>query len=345
MHDRAAIIRPALRLAWMLLAFAILAALALPGAALAQWKPDKPITIIVPWSAGGSTDQVTRVVAGELEDALGQKVVIVNQPGASGSIGTKSALDARHDGYTWAAGAAGDVGTYRVLGLLDTDIEDWNLYLDVANVAVVGVNANTPYKTFDDLLKAFRAKPGQVRVATAGQSSAGHLAIEIIRKHVPFEYKHVTYDGGNPAVIATVAGETEVVTQLAVEQADMLRAHRLRALAVLSDQPLQLEGYGEIPPLTKWIPNFDYPANYFGIWVPRGTPSEVIVAMNKIGKEERTKPDARKKPPPAPGAVFTPYYGLEAQRRVLPYIQNTAYIYADAGKAKLDPTDLGILRR
>src|SRR5688572_10810447 len=89
----------------------IVAALALTtGAAMAQWKPTKPVTIIVPWAAGGSTDQATRVAAGELEKHLGQKIVIVNQPGASGSIGSKSALEAPKDGYTWTAGAAKDIG-------------------------------------------------------------------------------------------------------------------------------------------------------------------------------------------------------------------------------------------
>ena len=81
-----------------------------------NWKPTQPINLIVPWAAGGSTDQVTRVTAAELEKALGQKIVIVNQPGASGSIGTKSALDAPKDGYTWTAGAAQDLGTYQTLG-------------------------------------------------------------------------------------------------------------------------------------------------------------------------------------------------------------------------------------
>jgi len=330
--------------AGMLAAAALLALAGLEGTSLAQWKPAKPITIIVPWGAGGSTDQVTRIVAGEMEDALGTKVVIVNQPGASGSIGTKSAIDSARDGYTWAAGAAGDVGTYKVLGLLDTRIEDWNLYLDVANVAVVGVNATTSYKDFPDLLKAFKDKPGQVRVATAGVSSAGHLAIEIIRKHVPFEYKLVTYDGGNPAVIATVGGECEVVTQLAVEQADMLRAHRLRALAVLSDQPLTIEGYGEVPPLTKWVPGFVYPPNYFGIWVHKGAPAEVVEAVNNAWKTKIANSEKLKKYAASRGAFFTPYYGDDALKRVVPYIQNTAYVYYDAGKAKVNPADLGIQR-
>ena len=79
---------------------AAIAAFALAGPAAAQWKPSKPINIIVPWAAGGATDQVTRVAAGELEEALGAKIVVINQPGAAGSIGTMNALNAPRDGYT-----------------------------------------------------------------------------------------------------------------------------------------------------------------------------------------------------------------------------------------------------
>ena len=148
-----------------------------PAPASAQnypWKPEKPITIIVPWAAGGSTDQVTRVAAAEIEKALGQKIVVVNQAGASGSIGTRNAMQAPADGYTWTAGAAKDLGTYVVSGLLDTKIADWRLYLNVANVSVLGVNPNTPYKTAQDVVDAMKAKPGQVSVATAGVNSSGH---------------------------------------------------------------------------------------------------------------------------------------------------------------------------
>src|SRR5690606_25977545 len=147
------------------------AVLALPGAASAQnypWKPERPINIIVPWAAGGSTDQVVRVTAAEIEKALGQKVVIINQPGASGSIGTKSALEAAKDGYTWTSGAAKDIGTYAVSGLLDTKIADWRLYLSVVNVSVLGANPGTPYKTAKDVVEAMKAKPNSVSVATAG---------------------------------------------------------------------------------------------------------------------------------------------------------------------------------
>ena len=101
---------------------AVSASLLSPPAYAADWKPVRPINLIVPWAAGGSTDQITRLVAGEMEKSLGQTIVIINQPGASGSIGTRSALEATKDGYTWTAGAAQDLGAYQTLGSLDTSI-------------------------------------------------------------------------------------------------------------------------------------------------------------------------------------------------------------------------------
>ena len=142
----------------------------LPAAAQ-HWKPTHPINLIVPWAAGGSTDQVTRVAAAELEKALGQTIVIVNQPGASGAIGTKSALDAPKDGYTWTAGAAQDLGAYQSLGSLNSSIKDWHLFLSVANIQVIGVNPSRPWKTPKELLDDMKAKPGQISVATAGVTS------------------------------------------------------------------------------------------------------------------------------------------------------------------------------
>jgi tripartite-type tricarboxylate transporter receptor subunit TctC len=229
------------------------------------WKPDRPVNVIVPWAAGGSTDQVIRVVAGELQKALGQTVVVVNQPGGSGSIGTRAVLDAPHDGYTLASGAAKDLGTYAVSGLLDTRIEDWKLYLAVANQTVVSVNPDTPYESFDQLMAAMKETPGAITVATAGVNSSGFTGMEAVAQVAGVTYRHVSYDGGNPAVIATVSGETQVTTQLGVEQADMIRAGRLRPLAVVSDQPLELEGVGAIPPITKWYPDYRPDANYFGL--------------------------------------------------------------------------------
>ncbi len=314
---------------------------ALPAAAQ-QWKPSRPINLIVPWAAGGSTDQVTRLAASEMEKALGQTIVIVNQPGASGAIGSKSAFDAPRDGYTWTAGAAQDLGTYETLGSLKARITDWHLFLNVANIQVIGVNPKAPYNNAKELLDAMKAKPGQISVATAGVTSAGHNAMELIAKVTGVKYRHVTYDGGNPAVVATVAGEAEVTTQLAVEQADMIRGKRLRPLATVSDKPLEIEGYGVIPPLSQTLPGFTAPANYFGIFIPKGVPDEVVKTVERIWADNIVKSEALKKYATSRGALFAPQYGDAAQKAVFPAIQANAWLLFEGGKAKVSPDTVGI---
>ena len=321
---------------------ALLALTGAPAASAQQWKPTKPITIIVPWAAGGSTDQVTRVTASEIEKALGQKVIVVNQPGASGSIGTKSAWDAARDGYTWTAGAAQDLGTYQTLGTLNASIKDWHLFLTVANIQVIGVNPSTPYQNPKQLLDAMKAKPGAIPVATAGVTSAGHNAMELISKATGVTYRHVTYDGGNPAVVATVSGEAEVTTQLAVEQADMIRGKRLRPLATVSDKELELEGFGSIPPLSATLPGFTAPANYFGIFIPKGVPDDVVKTVEKIWAENISKSEAIKKYANSRGALFAPAAGEAAQKAVFPAVQANAWLLFDGGKAKVSPDTVGI---
>lgn len=310
--------------------------------ALAQWKPDRPITLIVPWAPGGSTDQVTRVTAAELEKHLGQKIVVMNQPGASGSVGTKNAMAAPADGYTWTAGGAKDLGTYKVLGMLDTSAADWNLYLNVAHIAVVGVNADAPYKTMTELLAAMKAKPGAVSVATAGVNSSGHSAIEAIARAAGVTYKHVTYDGGAPAAVAAASGETEVTTQLAAEQTDMIRAKKIRPLAVVGDKSIEIEGFGTIPPLSQFIPGFKDPINYFGIFVPKAAPQVVAQTLDKIWATEMVKSEALRKYAQSRGAMFAPMAGDEAQKAVFPAIQSYAWTQQAAGKAKVSPDTVGI---
>src|SRR6059058_1045632 len=321
---------------------AAIAAFAVATPALAQWKPARPINLIVPWAAGGSTDQVTRVAAAEMEKQLGQTIVIVNQPGASGAIGTKSALDAPKDGYTWTAGAAQDLGAYQTLGSVNTSIKDWHLFLSVANIQVIGVNPQRPWQNGKQFIDDMKARPGQVSVATAGVTSAGHNAMDFIVKATGVKYKEVSYDGGNPAVVATVAGEADLTTQLAVEQADMIRGKRLRPLAVVSNKPLELEGYGTIPPLSATVPGFHAPANYFGIFIPKGVPAEVIATVEKIWKETISNSEAVKKYATSRGALFDPLSGEEAQKAVWPAVQANAWNLHASGKTKVSPDTVGI---
>lgn len=327
-------------------ALAIGAALALTAVSVTAtdypWKPTKPITIIVPWGAGGATDQVTRLTAAVLEDELGQRVVVVNQPGASGAIGTKNAWEAPRDGYTWTAGAPKQLGTYKLLGQWDTWIDDWLLFNTVTNVPMVSVNPASPYKTMPEFIAAMKA--GTVTIATAGAGSSGHAAAEALKGVVGGNYRHVTYDGGNPAVVATVAGEAQSTTQLASEQAEMVRGKRLRPLAVLSNLALEIEGYGRIPPVTDFITGkLPILSTTFGIVVPKqGTPPEVIETLNliwatKIAQNAKLRAYALEK-----GAIFTPAHGQAARDKVWPEIQADAWSFQAAGRAKISPEALNI---
>ena len=189
-----------------------------------------------------------------------------------------------------------------------------------------------------------KAKPNSISVATAGVTSAGHNAMELIAKATGVTYRHVTYDGGNPAVVATVAGETEVTTQLAVEQADMIRGKRLRPLATVSDKPLELEGYGTIPALSATVPGFSAPANYFGIFVPKGVPDEVIKTLEKIWNDQIAKSESIKRYAASRGALFAPSYGEAAQKAVFPAVQANAWLLFNSGKAKVSPDTVGIAK-
>ncbi len=321
-------------------------AAALPKLAVAAdlaWQPDRPINIIVPWSAGGSTDQVTRVVAPILAEALGTDVVVVNQPGASGSIGTKAALDAPRDGYTWTANAVANNATYAVTGLVkDTSIEDYAIYLSVANVAVVSVNADSPYTDFASLLQAMQAEG--VTIGTAGINSSGGMALASIGEAVegPLAARMVTYDGGAPAVMAAASGEVAATTQLAVEQSEMIRAGRLRALAVLSDQPLVIEGIDPIPPITDTLPDFKVAPDYFGILIPTGAPPEVYATVEKIWNEDVATSTDLKTYATDRGAVFAPAAGQAALEKAMPVVIAEACARVTRGEAVVAPSTIGI---
>ncbi len=308
----------------------------------ADWKPARPINLIVPWAAGGATDQVTRIAASVLEKPLGQTIVIINQPGASGAIGTNSALNAARDGYTWTAGAAQDLGAYETLGTAKTRLSDWHLYLSVANLAVLGVKADAPYQTAKDLIAAMAAQPGKITVATAGVTSSGHMAIDMLAKAAKVTYRLVTYDGGSPAVLATVSGEADATTQLAAEEADMIRGRLLRPLCTISDKNLQLDGYGTIPPLSDTLPGFTAPDGYFGIFIPNGVPDEVIATLDRIWSTTIVNSDVLRKFATSHGALFAPLDGMAAQKAAFPAAQANAWMLFNNGQAKVSPASVGI---
>lgn len=316
------------------------AAVVVASPAMAEW-PEKPIQLIVPWGAGGATDQVTRVVAAELAKDLGQNIVVVNQPGASGSIGSKAAWDAPHDGYTWTAGAAKDLGTYAVTGKMDTSIKDWNLYLNSALASVISVPANSDIKDVEGLVKALKA--GGLKVGTSGVNSAGHSAIEAVSKAAKGTYIHAAYDGGAAAVLSTVSGETDVTAQLISEQIDMLRARKLRPIAILADAETDVPGIGKIASITSVLPNVPIAPIYFGVFVPgdvpEGASSKIKAAWDKLANSKALADYTEGR-----GSILTVHSGDEAQAKVWPSIQLNSWLLHDGGQSVTSPDKLGIPR-
>lgn len=165
----------------------------------ADWKPTKPITVIVPWPAGGATDLTVRILASEMEKVLGQRLSVVNTPGASGAIGMQNAYDAPKDGYTWTGNADVSVVNYPVLDLMKVTHRDWNQWYALMTPNIIATTMDYPVKDVAELIKVMKEKPGQVAVASAGVGFSGHLALEIFKSVTGISPRHVPYAGGNPA--------------------------------------------------------------------------------------------------------------------------------------------------
>lgn len=307
------------------------------------WKPSKTISVVVPWPPGGASDTVARMIAGTMEQTIGQRMVIVNTPGGAGAIGTKEVWDRPHDGYTLTANSTVAFAGYAVLGKLDQTHRDWRYYLPIFTPNVICVKGDSPIKNVEELVARMKAKPGAVVLASAGVGSAGHFAAEIFKTATGTTYRHVPYAGGVPAVMAVASGEAEVVMQLSVEVAELLRGGKLKALAVSSKTPLTIDGYGEIPPIQKWFPSFpDYGA-YFGLMGPADMPKDVIAtyddAFAKAAASQAVKDYAKTK-----GAVPIAIYGQQATALTESLARKEAWILFDAGAATKSPDAFKIPR-
>ncbi len=331
------------RLAKILAAIAALM-IAAPLAAQAEWKPDKPIRIIVPWGAGGSTDQLVRALAADIQDALSNTVVVVNQPGGAGAVGTKATLDGDHDGYTWTSGASKDLGTYVVTGAIDTQLKDWELYLATVNYTVLAVNPDSKFQSVADIVAAMKDDAAAVTIATGGINSAGGASSEALKAAVGGDYKMITYDSGSAAVQAAVSHETEITTQLIAEQYEMLRAKKLKPLAAFTTDDVEIDGVGTIPSLKKDLPKVAVGPVHFGIWIPKDAPAEVIETMNKIWDEKIATSPRLKEYAASKGLTVLVMHGDKAYEAAFPVVQLTAWQIADGGKAKVSPDTIGIPR-
>jgi tripartite-type tricarboxylate transporter receptor subunit TctC len=323
--------------AWVAVAFFAVFALAGPVTAQ-EWKPTKTITAIVPWPAGGATDLTVRILASEMEKVLGQRISVLNTAGASGAIGMQNAYDAPKDGYTWTGNADVSVVNYPVLDLMKVTHREWNALM---TPNIIAVTADYPAKDLPDLVRMMKEKPGQVAVASAGVGSSGHTALEVFSTVLGVKAKHVPYAGGNPAVIATISGESDVVMQLSMEEADMIRAGKLKPLANMSDKPLNISGYGEVPPITKWYPKFPSIGSHFGIMIAKGAPPDVIAAVSKAFDVAATS-DALAKFADQKAVFLVNMKGAEADKKMEEVASIVTWTLFDTGSAKISPAQFNI---
>ena len=190
-----------------------------------------------------------------------------------------------------------------------------------------------------ELLDAMQAKPRQITVATAGLASGGHNTMEAIAKATG-EVRHVTYDGGNPAVVATDAGKTEVAAARG-RAGGMIRPTRLRPPG--GERPAtRAGGFGTIEPSTKWVPGMRVPTNYFGIFIPKGVPPDVVATLEKLwaGTSPATcVPELRR----APRRLFGRWPATPRRRRRYRRCRQCAALFA-GGKAKVSPDTVGVAR-
>jgi len=275
--------------------------LALPGglfagSAVAQpaW-PDRPIRMIVAYSAGGGTDLMARAVAGKMSEVLGQTFIIDNRAGGAGTIGTASVAQARPDGYTILFATGSEMSLKPLLeGNLPYDTDrDFAAAGRVGVTPVVfAVNPSVPADTMQELLALARRQPGAVNVSNSGTGGIMHLTAEAISARAQAPLTHVPYRGAAPAVADAAAGVVEATVSGLPPVLAQARQGRLRILAVST--PQRSPAIPEVPTLAEaGLDGFDM-SNMVGIVVPRATPPEVIARLNAAAKAAVEDPEVRR---------------------------------------------------
>ncbi|MGJ7579047.1 Bug family tripartite tricarboxylate transporter substrate binding protein [Variovorax sp. RHLX14] len=295
-------IKSSRRNALSLAAVAAVAAVAAIGAvpfspAFAQdaW-PTKPITIIVPFSAGGTTDIVARFAGQALSQELGQPVIIDNRPGAGGNIGAQAVARATADGYTLVMGT---VGTHAINPSLYKkmpydhikDFAPISRVTAVPNVLVA--NPAQPYKTVKELIAYGKANPDKLTFASSGSGTSIHLAGELFKSMTGITMQHIPYKGSSPALTDLMAGQTNVMFDNLPSAIQFIKAGKLRPIAVTTIK--RAPQFPDLPTIDEaGVPGFDA-ASWFGLLAPANTPPAVIKRIDDALIKAMATTDLKKK--------------------------------------------------
>jgi tripartite-type tricarboxylate transporter receptor subunit TctC len=294
-----------------------------PAAAQAQatW-PTKPITLVVPFPAGGGTDAFARPLSAQLTRQLGQQVIIDNKGGAGGNLGATVAAKAAPDGYTWFMGAVHHAIAPAVYPKLDYNLA--NDFVPIAMIAsvpqVIVVNPRKMAATdLKGLIAFLKANPGKATYGSAGNGSSHHLAGELFKLQTQTFITHIPYRGAGPALQDLIGGQIDMMFDGLGSSATHIKSGRLKAIAVAGDK--RAPGFSEIPTSAEaGLPSYRV-ATWYGLWAPKGTPP---AALERMGAELRAALASKElvaawsaigaEPPTLAGKAYGDFVAAETQR-------------------------------
>ncbi|MBA2962272.1 MULTISPECIES: Bug family tripartite tricarboxylate transporter substrate binding protein [Ramlibacter] len=270
-----------------------LAALLALGAGVAQAQtdfPSRPIELVVPFQPGGGTDALARSFADASRKHMPQSMIIVNKPGASGSIGWQDVAAAKPDGYRLAVITV-ELATLPHMGIGKISYEDLQPIAQLnADPAAITVRADAPWNTIEEFLAAAKKDPGKIGVANAGNGSIWHLAAAALEEKTGVKFNHVPFQGAGPGVLALLGGHVDAAAVSPAEVSTYVAAGKLKTLAVMADQ--RVKGFDKVPTLKERKIDLSI-GTWRGIAAPKNTPPEVVAYLKKLALNASSEPAFR----------------------------------------------------
>ena len=243
--------------------------------------PERTVTLIVPWAAGGSTDILARLLSEQLTKSMGQTFVVENRSGASGNIGSAYVARAKPDGYTLLVGSM-STHTMNQSLFADMPFDGVKDFTPIAELALVTntmvINPSVPANNVEEFIAYARANPGKIAYASAGAGSTNHLSAALFEKATGIEMVHIPYRGGAPAVLDTVADRTQLFFSAGTQTLPHVRADKLKLLATTEAERSPL--LKDTPAVAETVPDYEL-AVWYGAFGPKGMDPELVSRLNK----------------------------------------------------------------